>query len=102
MVCQAWERPTKPTPWESRLHDAIEEKSALLKNIETASSLKIHPLRYHTDRMVELEDISIIFEERTICEGVSFSIESGDRIALCGKNGSGKSSIVKLIHFVWT
>lgn len=82
---------------ESRLHDAIEEKSLLLKNIETASSLKIHPLRYHTDRMVELEDISIIFEERTICERVSFSIESGERIALCGKNGSGKSSIVKLI-----
>jgi len=82
---------------ERRLDKAIEEKSALLKNIETASSLKIHPLRYHTERMVDLEDISIIFQERTICEGVSFSIESGDRIALCGKNGSGKSSIVKLI-----
>jgi lincosamide and streptogramin A transport system ATP-binding/permease protein len=82
---------------ESRLHDAIKEKSALLKNIETASSLKIRPLRYHTSRMIDLEDISIIFEERRICEGVSFSIEPGDRIALCGKNGSGKSSIVKLI-----
>lgn len=82
---------------ESRVQTAIEEKSALLKNIETASSLKIHPLRYHTDRMVYLEDISIIFGERKICEGVSFSIQSGDRIALCGKNGSGKSSIAKLI-----
>ncbi|NLV16566.1 MAG: ABC-F type ribosomal protection protein [Syntrophomonadaceae bacterium] len=82
---------------ETRLHDAIEEKSALLKNIETASSLKIHPLRYHTNRMAELENISIIFEECPICEGVSFSIESGDRIALGGGNGSGKSSIIKLI-----
>ncbi|MDD3894808.1 MAG: ABC-F type ribosomal protection protein [Syntrophomonadaceae bacterium] len=82
---------------ESRIDTAIEEKSSLLKNIETASSLKIHPLRYHTDRMVQLEDISIIFAERKICEGVSFSINSRDRIALCGKNGSGKSSIAKLI-----
>ncbi|MFA5385212.1 MAG: ABC-F type ribosomal protection protein [Eubacteriales bacterium] len=82
---------------ESRVQTAIEEKSALLKNIETASSLKIHPLRYHTDRMVHLEDINIIFGKRKICEGVSFSIQSGDRIALCGKNGSGKSSIAKLI-----
>lgn len=82
---------------ENRLHNSIEEKSALLKNIETASSLKIHPLRYHTNRMVDLEDISISFEGRTICAGVSFFIESGDRIALYGKNGSGKSSIVKLI-----
>jgi lincosamide and streptogramin A transport system ATP-binding/permease protein len=82
---------------ESRVQTAIGEKSALLKNIETASSLKIHPLRYHTDRMVDLEDISIIFGERKICEGVSFNIQSGDRIALCGKNGSGKSSIARLI-----
>jgi len=82
---------------ESRVQTAIEEKSALLKNIETASSLKIHPLRYHTGRMVYLGDISIIFGERKICEGISFSIQSGDRIALCGKNGSGKSSIAKLI-----
>jgi lincosamide and streptogramin A transport system ATP-binding/permease protein len=82
---------------ESRVQTAIEEKSSLLKNIETASSLKIHPLRYHADKMVQLDDISIIFGKRTICAGVSFNIQSGDRIALCGKNGSGKSSIVKLI-----
>ncbi len=82
---------------ESRMQDAIEEKSALLKNIETAQSLKIQPLKYHADKLVWLEDISIIYSERKICEGVSFNIESGDRIALCGKNGSGKSSIVKLI-----
>lgn len=82
---------------ESRMRDAIEEKSALLKNIETASSLKIQPLKYHTDQLVCLEDISIVYGERKICEGVSFNIEPGDRIALCGKNGSGKSSIVKLI-----
>lgn len=82
---------------ESRMRDAIEEKSALLKNIETASSLKIQPLKYHADQLVWLEDISIVYGERKICEGVSFNIEAGDRIALCGKNGSGKSSIVKLI-----
>ncbi len=82
---------------ESRVHNAIEEKSALLQNIETASSIKIHPLRYNADRMVELEDISIIYGERNICEGISFNIQSGDRIALCGKNGSGKSSMARLI-----
>ncbi len=82
---------------ESRLNNAIEEKTALLKNIETAAPLKIHPLKYRTDRMVDLVDISIIFEGRTICEGISFSIDSGDRIALRGRNGSGKSSIAKLI-----
>jgi len=82
---------------ESRLLDAIDEKSSLLKNIESFSSLKIHPLEYHTDTLVSLEDISISYNERMICEGVGFTIHSGDRIALCGKNGSGKSSIARLI-----
>jgi len=54
-------------------------------------------LKYHTDKLVSLEDISIKYSERTICAGISFNIHSGDRIALCGKNGSGKSSIARLI-----
>ncbi|NLW92550.1 MAG: ABC-F type ribosomal protection protein [Syntrophomonadaceae bacterium] len=82
---------------ESRLLNAVEEKSSLLKNIETASSLKIHPLKYHTDTLVSLQEIIISYSERTICAGISFDIHSGDRIALCGKNGSGKSSIARLI-----
>lgn len=82
---------------ESRLLNAVEEKSALLKNIETASCLKIHPLKHHADTLVSLKDISIVYGERKICEGISFGIQSGDRIALCGKNGSGKTSIARLI-----
>ncbi len=82
---------------ESRMDSAIEEKLKLLRNIDTTSSLKIRPLRYHADTIAELEDISVIFGEHKICEGVSFRIQSGDRIALCGKNGAGKSSIARLI-----
>jgi lincosamide and streptogramin A transport system ATP-binding/permease protein len=46
---------------------------------------------------VELKNISIFYDEKLACEDVSFTIKQGDRIALCGKNGSGKSSILKLI-----
>jgi lincosamide and streptogramin A transport system ATP-binding/permease protein len=81
----------------ARKQKAIEEKSKLLKNIETAENLKISPILYHTGRLVELDNISIFYGEKTVCTGVSFSIERGDRIALCGRNGSGKSSILKLI-----
>lgn len=82
---------------ESRQQSAIEEKSKLLKNIETADTLKISQLSYHTDRLAALSDVSIFYGEKPVCQNISFTIERGDRIALCGKNGSGKSSIIKLI-----
>ena len=82
---------------QARQHTAIEEKSTLLKNIETAEPLKISPLTYHSTRLADLENISIIYSNTAVCSGVSFSIQRGDKIALYGKNGSGKSSVLKLL-----
>ena len=82
---------------ESRQQSAIDNKSKLLKNIESSERLKISQINFHADRLVELENVSIFYGEKTACESVSFTIEQGDRVALCGKNGSGKSSLIKLI-----
>lgn len=83
---------------ESRRQSAIDEKSRLLKNIENSERLKMSQQpEFYTDRLVELIDISILYGSKVACENVTFRIEQGDRIALCGRNGSGKSSIIKLI-----
>ena len=82
---------------EKRKLGAIEEKSKLLKNIEDSDSLKMFQLDFHKNKLIELENISISYAEKQVCKDISFSINKGDRIALVGKNGSGKSSIVKLI-----
>ncbi len=82
---------------ENRQEKAIIEKSGLLKNLEESYSLKLTQLAYRTDRLLSLENISIFYGEKRVCEGISFEIKRGDRIALCGRNGSGKSSIIKLI-----
>lgn len=82
---------------EARQNSALEEKTKLLKNIELSESLKIKPEEYHSNRMVTLDKISIFYGEKEVCKDVSFTIEKGDRIALRGKNGSGKSTILKLI-----
>lgn len=82
---------------EKRQQILIDEKYKLLKNIEGREALRICPLQYHIDRLVELSDISISYGDRIVCSDVSFSIEQGDRISLQGKNGCGKSSILKLI-----
>jgi len=82
---------------ESRQQSAIDEKSGLLKNIETADSLKIHPLKYHSSGLLYLENVAVSYDSREILNNLSFSLDSGDRIALIGGNGSGKSSVLKLI-----
>ena len=82
---------------ERRQDSAIEEKSTLLKNIDRADDLKITQSVASSHRLVTLDDISISYGRNTVCSGVNFTVERGDRIALQGKNGSGKSSLIKLI-----
>jgi len=82
---------------EQRQQSAVDERSKLLKNIENADSLKISLLAYHKSQLAELENVSIFYGEKMVCRDISFTIGQGERIALSGKNGSGKSSIIKLI-----
>ncbi|ADY56283.1 ABC transporter related protein [Syntrophobotulus glycolicus DSM 8271] len=82
---------------ENRQQSAIREKSKLLKNIEDTENLKITQLCYVQSRLAELQNISIFYQDKMICKDINFRIEQGDRIVLMGKNGSGKSSILKLI-----
>ena len=82
---------------ERRQQSAIEEKSALLKNIESAEPLKIHPLAYHASRLLSVENLSVAYNGQEIFSGMTFTLEQGDRLALMGGNGCGKSSLLKLI-----
>lgn len=82
---------------EARQQQAIEEKSKLLKNVETAENLKLSPLSYHADTFISLSNVSVYYGKDAVCPPVSFTIQRGDKIALDGKNGSGKSSLLKLL-----
>ena len=82
---------------EQRQQTAIEEKSKLLKNIERSDVLKIFQTPFHTKRLVQLQDVAIAYGEKAVCSGVNFDIQQGDRVVIQGANGSGKSSLIKLI-----
>ncbi|MCM3039718.1 Lsa family ABC-F type ribosomal protection protein [Paenibacillus motobuensis] len=82
---------------ESRQQKAIEEKSKLLKNVEKTESLKLEPLECQSKELIVLSNLSVKYDDQIVNEPISFKVEPGDRIVLDGKNGSGKSSILKLI-----
>ena len=83
---------------QNRQNKALEEKSVLLKNIEYDEQLKIYPLSYHSERLAEFNKVSVTYGGKIINTPVSFVIKSGDRVFLNGKNGSGKSSLLKLLY----
>lgn len=82
---------------EARQQKAIEQKSTLLKNVEIACNLKIAPLYYRAERLAAFSEVSPIYDGKQACPPITFEIMRGDRIALDGKNGSGKSSLLKLL-----
>ena len=81
-----------------RQQRAVEEKSRLLKNVEYDETLKIWPLPYHSEKLAEYRQVSVVYDGRAVNAPVSFSIRAGDRIFLNGSNGSGKSSLMKLLY----
>lgn len=82
---------------ESRKQSAVAKKSELLKNIESSEILKINQLAFYKSGLVSLKNVTIFYGAHTVCRDISFDIETGDRVCLSGSNGSGKSSILKLI-----
>ncbi len=82
---------------ENRQNNAIEEKSKLLKNIEESDALKLHPLIYRQNQICTITHGSIQYDDLVICKDINLTLNQGDRIAIMGKNGSGKSSLLKII-----
>ena len=52
---------------------------------------------YRTDRVVELNKVSIRYGSRTILKDLDWTVHCGEKWALCGDNGSGKSTLLSLV-----
>ena len=82
---------------QARRESAAAEKSKLLKNVEQADALKIHPLPYHASRLLSLESLAVSYGGRAVFRGLNLVLEQGERLAIQGGNGCGKSSVLKLL-----
>ena len=46
---------------------------------------------------VQMSDVAMSFDDKKIFSGVNLTVERGDKIAFVGRNGEGKSTLVKCI-----
>jgi putative ABC transport system ATP-binding protein len=47
--------------------------------------------------IIRFDQVSVIAHEKTILSDISFTLFSGEKAVLCGKSGSGKSSVLRTL-----
>ena len=91
-------RATKAKARIDNAHQLIGQLKEVSSRSQTSTaSIDFAATERQTKRLVELNDVSIELGERTIVENLSFLIANGTRIGLVGPNGSGKTTILRLL-----
>lgn len=58
---------------------------------------RFNSTEFHGDEVLALRSIGKSFGEKRLFDGVTLKIEGGERIALIGDNGTGKSTLIKMM-----
>lgn len=90
---------SRVTSMKNRINREIKEKEGLLVDLEKPADLKIMPLIHHKKILVNARNYSLRYtdSEQPVFMNLTFSIHQGDRIAIHGENGCGKSTLIKMI-----
>ena len=85
--------------YKGRMEKHIEEKEGLLNDVERVFDLKLTPLVHCRDRLVNLREFRCRYKdsERYVLDDLTFELKQGERVFLNGRNGCGKSTLIKLI-----
>ena len=59
--------------------------------------MELHPTPFTRHEMISIDNLKVEFGVNPLFDNVSFVINDKDRIALVGKNGAGKSTMLKII-----
>lgn len=84
---------------EGRIEREIEEKEGLLQDIENPVDLKMFPMEHYKKMLISAVEYGLQYPnaESPVFSNLSFEVHQGERVFLNGKNGCGKSSLIKAI-----
>lgn len=75
-----------------------QEVKEKLENISTLDFEFTHKPYGSKENMIEVEDLSFGYKpDHLLIQHLKFKVENGDKICVIGKNGKGKSTLLKLI-----
>lgn len=77
-----------------RMSQQITEKEGLLKNKEVISPLKMNVEEDNHKLILTLENFTLCYDDIPLFKPISLTINRGDRIAIIGENGVGKSTLI--------
>lgn len=91
-------KPTKAVQVQSRIKQLEKIVPIEIDEVDTSAlRLKFPPCLRSGDFPVICEDVAKTYGDHTIFSGVNLTIRRGEKVAFVGKNGEGKSTLVKCI-----
>lgn len=84
---------------EERIGATADAREAARARVEVATPLKLEipPCQLPSGRLVlAFEDVSWFAGERGVINGLSFTLRGPERVALTGRNGAGKTTVLRL------
>ncbi|SMC36210.1 ribosomal protection-like ABC-F family protein [Papillibacter cinnamivorans] len=64
---------------------------------EREMKARFRSMEFHGDEVLMLDSVSKSFGERTLFRSLELLVEGGDRIALIGDNGTGKTTLLRIL-----
>lgn len=91
----------KPSFWIDRSSvDALDYKSADRYQKFKAKNIKMNVKENDsrsTHLLARVDDLTLAYGDKTVVEGVSFILNERERLEIRGRNGAGKSSVIKAL-----
>ena len=66
--------------------------------VQSQMRLSLEPRVISGNDVLTVEELSKSFPEQTLFTGISFQIKRGERVALIGNNGTGKTTMLKILN----